>query len=111
MKNCLPALSMVNHVLLLGEAARLLFLPRMVMRKSFGNVLVFHMVNELRGGDYVSKFVPQGKIYARGRVLKIVFENGDHDPMMFFCFIEDVEKLLDGNVKDVLIYLDHPPEA
>ena len=59
----------------------------------------------------MSKFVPQGKIYARGRVLKLVFENGGHDPMMFFCFIEDVEKLLGDKVKDVLIYLDRPMEA
>ena len=57
----------------------------------------------------MSKFVPHGKIYARGRVLKLEFDNGGHDPMRFFCFIDDVEKLLDGQKGDITIYLDHPP--
>ena len=54
------------------------------------------------------KFDPQGKIYVRGRVLKLEFDNGAHDPMRFFCFIDDVEKLLDGQRDDVVIYLDRP---
>jgi hypothetical protein len=56
----------------------------------------------------MSKFIPQGKILARGRVLKLVFENGAHDPMRFFCFVDDVDKLLSGQRDDVVIYLDHP---
>lgn len=60
------------------------------------------------GSGHVSRFKRQGRVYVSGNVLKFEFDNGGHKPLRFFCFVDDVDKLLDGQRDDVVIYLDQP---
>ncbi len=69
------------------------------MRRSFTESL------EMLGGDCLSKFEMAGEMEWVGKVLRI--ELGDReDPVRFFCFVEDVEKLLHGEFTYVKIYKD-----
>lgn len=59
----------------------------------------------------MSKFKVAGRMYARGKVLKMEFSVPNKDPLRFFCFKDDVDQLLDDSRKEVQIYLDMPLET
>lgn len=56
----------------------------------------------------MGKFKVEGRMYSRGRVLKLEFSIPNNDPLRFFCFKDDVDQLLDDSRKEVQIYLDIP---
>ena len=52
------------------------------------------------------KYDPVGEILIRGRAAKIVLDPTSKDPVRFFCFVEDLEKLLDGKFQYVKVFRD-----
>lgn len=59
----------------------------------------------------MGKFKVEGRIYSRGKVLKMKFDVGDNDPLRFFCFKDDVDALLDDPTREVQIYADMLKDA
>jgi len=68
------------------------------------------METELKGGELMDvKYDPVGEISIRGRAAKIVLDPQGNDPVRFFCFAEDLEKLLDGKFSYVKVFRDAAP--
>lgn len=61
---------------------------------------------EDKGGDILSRFKEHGRIFSSGKVVKLRFPIPENEPMRFFAFKEDLEKLLDGRLQYVRLYLD-----
>ena len=67
-------------------------------------------MTRLKGGVVLDpKYDPVGEISIRGRAAKIVLDGESKDPVRFFCFAEDLEKLLDGKFQYVKIFRDSAP--
>jgi hypothetical protein len=54
----------------------------------------------------MSRFDEQGRMHVRGKVFKLQFKIPNSDDLAFFCFKEDVEKVLRGNLPYVRIFAD-----
>ncbi len=52
------------------------------------------------------KYDPVGKLYLRGKAAKIEVAGESEYPMRFFCFVEDVLKLMRGDLQSVRIFRD-----
>lgn len=52
------------------------------------------------------KYSPVGEISIRGKAAKIILDVESKDPVKFFCFAEDLKKLVDGEFSYVKIYRD-----
>jgi len=49
-------------------------------------------------------------MFSRGKVVKLRFPVPENEPMRFFAFKEDVERLLDGELEYVRLFLDSEVE-
>jgi hypothetical protein len=54
----------------------------------------------------MSNFEEQGRIYVRGKVLKLRFKIPNSTDLAFFCFKEDIQKLFDGSLVYVRVFAD-----
>ena len=54
----------------------------------------------------MSKLVKVGELEIRGRTAKLSLDAESGDPVRFFCFVEDLEKLLKGEFGYVRIFRD-----
>ena len=63
------------------------------------------------GGELMpyDKFEPIGEIIIRGKVAKIVLDAKSKDPVRFFCFLNDLEKLVDGKFTYAQVFRDSAP--
>jgi hypothetical protein len=52
------------------------------------------------------KFKEEGRMFSRGKVVKLRFSVPNNEPLSFFMFKEDVEKLLDDKLFYARIFLD-----
>jgi len=64
------------------------------------NQLVTEVIVEM------SKFEEHGRMFSSGRVVKLRFPIPNNDDLRFFAFKEDIEKLLDGELSYVRLFLD-----
>ena len=56
------------------------------------------------------KFEEHGRMFHVGRVLKLRFKIPNSSDLSFFCFAEDIPKLLEGKLYYVRIFLDKEQE-
>lgn len=54
------------------------------------------------------KYDVVGKIELRGKAAKIVIDAESGDPVKFFCFVEDLDRLLNDPSRYVNVYRDNP---
>lgn len=54
------------------------------------------------------KYNPVGEIVIRGKAAKIVLDPNSDAPVRFFCFVEDLAKMLADNSRYVNVYRDNP---
>jgi hypothetical protein len=54
----------------------------------------------------MNRFEEHGRMFHVGRVLKLRFKIPNSSDLSFFCFAEDVEKLIKRDVYYVRIFLD-----
>jgi hypothetical protein len=54
----------------------------------------------------MKKFEEHGRAFSSGKVVKLRFPVPNNDPMKFFLFREDLEKLLDGKMFYARVFLD-----
>jgi hypothetical protein len=54
----------------------------------------------------MSKFEEHGRMFVRGKTVKLRFNIPESDDLAFFCMREDVERLLDNRLEYVRIFLD-----
>lgn len=60
------------------------------------------------GGELMDKkYDPVGEISIRGKAAKIVLDGESGDPVRFFCFLDDLYKLLRGEHEYVRIFRDN----
>jgi hypothetical protein len=59
------------------------------------------------GGECLNKkFEEHGRMFSRGKVVKLRFPVPNNDLLSFFMFKEDIEKLLDEKLFYARIFLD-----
>ena len=56
-----------------------------------------------------AKYDPVGQLFLRGKAAKIELDHESKDPVRFFCFVADLEKLLDGKFSYVNVFRDAAP--
>jgi len=54
-----------------------------------------------------SRFNSVGEIRIRGKAAKIVLDPQGKDPVRFFCFVEDLDKMLSDPSRYVRVYRDN----
>jgi len=54
----------------------------------------------------MSKFEKAGEMELRGKTAKLSLDAESGDPVKFFCFADDLQKLLDGKFQYVRIFRD-----
>jgi hypothetical protein len=59
----------------------------------------------------VEKFKEHGRVYSTGKVLKLRFPVPNNDPLRFFVFKDDVERLLNNKLFYARVYLDAEAES
>lgn len=53
------------------------------------------------------KYDPVGEITIRGKAAKIVLDGESKDPVRFFCFVDDLYKLMREDLQYVRIFRDN----
>ena len=55
-----------------------------------------------------NKYDVVGRIVFRGKAVKIALDHESDNPVKFFCFVEDLVKLLKDPSRYVNVYRDNP---